>query len=139
MAHSIESRSPFLDYRLVEYVFSLGPEYKIRNALTKHLLRQSLRGILPEKVRLRRDKMGFTTPLAYWFRTILRDTIYGLLSSDRFLRRPYFNQEGVSSKLKDFLDGRKKNDAYTIWSWVNLELWFRKFIDESKPLQYSVG
>jgi asparagine synthase (glutamine-hydrolysing) len=63
MAFSIESRLPFMDYRLVDFAFSLGKSYKIRDGWSKWVLRQSMSGILPEEIRLRRDKKGFPTPL----------------------------------------------------------------------------
>lgn len=132
MAHSVESRAPLLDYRLVEYVFSLGPEYKIRDGVTKYLLRHSMKGILPEDVRTRRDKMGFATPLERWFKTSLKEKVRDIINSGSFRHRPYFDHAKARRKLDDFLEGRPghgKNSHFTIWSWVNLELWMRKFID----------
>lgn len=129
MAHSVESRSPFLDYRLVEYLFSLGPEYKIRDGFTKYILRMSLKGILPEEVRVRRDKMGFATPLEKWLKTSLKDKVLDIFNSKEFSSRPYFNQKVVLKTFEDFVEGKAGCSHYTIWSWLNLELWFRKFID----------
>jgi len=63
MAFSIEARLPFLDYRLVNFVFSLGETYKIKNGWSKHILRQSMQNILPEEIVFRKDKKGFPTPL----------------------------------------------------------------------------
>jgi asparagine synthase (glutamine-hydrolysing) len=68
MAWSIESRVPFLDYRLVELTFALPDEMKLDSGRTKVVLREALHGILPEPVRDRRDKMGFVTPEALWLR-----------------------------------------------------------------------
>ncbi len=129
MAHGVESRAPFLDYRLVEYLFSLGPEYKIRDGMTKFILRSSFKNILPEEVRVRRDKMGFATPLEKWLRMELKGKVEELFKSKEFLDRPYFDHGNVIKEFKDFAEGRKRDSHYTIWSWVNLELWFRKFID----------
>ena len=129
MAHSVESRSPFLDYRLVEYLFSLEPSYKIRNGLTKYILRESLKGILPEAVRTRRDKMGFATPLEKWFKTALASNVRSLIASKEFSSRPYFNQKNLLKKFDDFTKGRWSEAHHTVWSWVNLELWFRKFFN----------
>jgi len=67
MAFSIETRLPFLDYRLVDFAFSLPHSYKIRDAKTKLLLHPVARDVLPEKVYHRPDKMGFSTPGQYWF------------------------------------------------------------------------
>lgn len=66
MAWSVESRVPFLDYRLVEFAINLPVGYKLRDGRTKAVLRQGLRGIVPDKVLDRRDKMGFVTPQSRW-------------------------------------------------------------------------
>lgn len=66
MAHSVESRLPFLDYRLVEFSLRCGTSLKLRDGWTKWLLRRSLAGILPEKIRLRKTKLGFNTPEQKW-------------------------------------------------------------------------
>ena len=129
MAHSVESRAPLLDYRLVEYAFSLGPGFKIRDGVTKYLLRSSMKGILPEEVRARTDKMGFATPLERWFRTVLRRKVSDIVGSESFRKRPYFDREGARLKLEEFLGGKGEGGHFTIWSWVNLELWLRRFID----------
>lgn len=68
MAHSIESRTPSLDYRLVEYVLGCPPEYKIRGGVQKALLRDAMAGIVPARTLARRDKMGFVTAEEYWVR-----------------------------------------------------------------------
>lgn len=66
MAYSIEARVPFLDYRLVEFALSMPSNMKIRNGVTKYLLRESMSGVLPEDVRKRQDKLGFTTDTDAW-------------------------------------------------------------------------
>lgn len=66
MAFSVESRVPFLDYQLVEAIFSMPFGYKIRNGITKAVLRDGLKGILPEKIRTRYSKLGFVTPEDQW-------------------------------------------------------------------------
>ena len=68
MAHSIETRLPFLDYRLVEFCLALDGKYKIKNEWTKWILRKSCRKYLPAKVAKRKNKMGFPTPFARWLR-----------------------------------------------------------------------
>lgn len=68
MAFSLESRLPFLDYRLVEYMFSLPPTFKINQERTKVLLYETVEGLLPEEIVHRKDKMGFATPGQHWFR-----------------------------------------------------------------------
>ena len=68
MSFSIEARVPFLDFRLVEFCLGLPEEYKLENGITKRVLREAMPGILPEKVRLRRDKIGFATPEQNWIK-----------------------------------------------------------------------
>jgi len=68
MAHSVEARVPFLDYRLVEFALGLPDEFKLREGTTKRVLRGAMKGILPEPVRSRQDKMGFLTPEEMWLR-----------------------------------------------------------------------
>jgi asparagine synthase (glutamine-hydrolysing) len=66
MAHSIESRAPFLDYRLVEFVASLPGDYKINQAVTKYIFRDSMTDVIPDKIKYRYDKLGFATPIDEW-------------------------------------------------------------------------
>ena len=130
MAFSIESRVPFLDYRLVEYMFSLPNDQKIKNGITKKILRNSMKNILPDKIINRMDKMGFVTPEDIWFRTSLKDNIVEIINSDSFNQRKYFNVDKIKKEFEAHCDGRK-NISFTIWRWINLELWLRMFIDQS--------
>lgn len=68
MCHTVESRLPFLDYRLVEFLYSLPDDYKLYDAITKRILRDAMKGELPEDVRMRMDKIGFATDEEIWFR-----------------------------------------------------------------------
>ena len=128
MAFSIEARVPFLDYRLVEFLFSLPISQKIHYGTTKVVLRNSMEGILPEKIRNRRDKIGFATPEENWFRTSLKKPIEEIIHSKSFQKRPYFNVEFIKKAFATHCKD-KKNISQTIWRWVNLELWMRKFIE----------
>jgi len=132
MAFSIESRLPFLDYRLIEYLFSLPPDQKIAWGTTKVILRDAMKGILPEEVRNRSDKMGFATPEDVWFRTILRNPIGDIINSKSFADRGYFEINKVKEAFGEHCEG-KTNISFMIWRWVNLELWFRTFVDK-KPI-----
>jgi asparagine synthase (glutamine-hydrolysing) len=132
MAFSIETRLPFLDYRLVEFVFGLPMSQKIKEGKTKVVLRNAMKNILPEEVRNRRDKMGFVTPEDIWFRTVLRNQIYEIISSKSFAERGYFNADKVKEIFERHCKG-ERNVSSMIWRWVNTELWFRTFID-GRPL-----
>jgi asparagine synthase (glutamine-hydrolysing) len=128
MAHSIESRLPFLDYRLVEFAFSLPWDQKIQGGTTKAILRNALKGILPDVIRQRQDKVGFSTPDDVWLRGEMKDTISQIINSDLFLGRPFFHADSVKAMVRDNQSGQI-NISTTIWQWAILELWMRKFID----------
>jgi len=134
MAYSIETRLPFLDYRLVEYVFGLPMELKIREGITKVILREAMEGILPEKIRNRMDKMGFVTPEADWFRTTLKDPILEIFNSKSFSERSIFNIANVHKAFQDHCNGKVDNHSM-IWRCVNLELWLRTFVDKNPSSQ----
>ena len=138
MWHSIESRVPFLDHNLVERTLSLPSEDKIRNGTTKYFFREAMKGVLPEKIRLRQDKIGFATPSEKWFRCQnFKDFITEILSSPRFKQRGYLNSARCLQAYQLHLKG-EINIAKEIWKWINLELWFRTFIDtEVEPRAVS--
>ncbi|MFC1678612.1 asparagine synthase (glutamine-hydrolyzing) [Elusimicrobiota bacterium] len=125
MAFSIEARLPFLDYRLVEYCFSLPSEQKIRNGAGKVVMRNALKEVLPAIVHQRIKKIGFHTPERTWFRSTLRRPIEDIIGSQSFRERGYFDSSAVSDHYKRFL----KHDTIcssTIWHLFNLELWLRQ-------------
>lgn len=135
MWFSLESRTPFLDYRLVERTLSLPSTDIIRRGMTKFYLRESMRNILPEKIRLRKDKIGFDTPEGSWFRSDeFRDFTIELLGSDSFRGREIIDVEKAKQLYKQHLDG-KINISKEIWKWINLELWFREFIDQEDSIK----
>jgi len=97
MAFSVETRLPFLDYRLVAYVLALPPEMKIRNGTTKWILREAMADLLPKIIAKRTDKIGFATPELHWFRNCqlklfedLRQRSHPLL--DRYVNRQLMSQ-----------------------------------------------
>ncbi len=133
MAFSLETRLPFLDFRLVEYIFSLPWEQKMREGVTKVVLRNAMQGTLPEEVRNRYDKMGFVTPEDLWLKTVLKNRIYEVIGSRSFGERGYFAVEEAKEAFDNHCSG-KMNMGSLIWRWVNLEFWFRTFIDKTTPL-----
>jgi asparagine synthase (glutamine-hydrolysing) len=122
MAFSIESRVPFLDHRLVEYAFGLPDRLKIRRGQTKKVLRDSLRGTLPDAIANRSDKKGFVTPgEVKWLRGPLRFLLETDFSNLDFIRQPL--------ALKELDEFKKGNDrsANLIWRLVVLDYWCRKY------------
>jgi len=129
MAFSVESRVPFLDHRLVEYVFSIPITQRLKNGWTKYILRNAMKDALPEKIRKRRRKIGFRTPEVAWLREIGKE-IGEIFASREFGERKYFNQKEIVERFNEFQDGRLDRYANTFWRILNLEMWFRVFIDE---------
>jgi asparagine synthase (glutamine-hydrolysing) len=132
MAFSVESRTPFLDYRLVEYTLSLNSSCIIKDGYTKSILREAMKGILPEEIRLRRDKIGFDTPQDEWFRTEkYQNLIWELLKSDKFKQRNIVDTDKAADLYSKHL-AKQVDASKEIWKWIHLELWFREFIDDEK-------
>ncbi|MCM2464708.1 asparagine synthase (glutamine-hydrolyzing) [Methanoculleus oceani] len=130
MAFSIEARVPFLDYRLVEYLAGLPLDQKVRRGVTKYVLRRAIRGLVPDAVRCRMDKMGFVTPEEVWMKDELASHILALFSSPEFSRRPYWDAEQVLRNYWEFLEGKS---AYSteFWRIACAELWLRQFEEET--------
>jgi len=84
MASGVEIRMPFMDHRLVSYTFSLPWTSKVGGGFSKRIMRDALKGILPEDIRTRRDKIGWNAPLHEWLRGQLKDEIETLLSNGNF-------------------------------------------------------
>ena len=130
MWFSIESRTPFLDYRLVEYLLKAEDSVKIKDGYTKSILRRSMKGLLPEQIRLRRDKVGFATPEAAWFaEERFQEMIESILTSASFRNRGIVDPEKASELYSRHCKG-EINISKDIWKWINMEMWYRKFIDE---------
>jgi asparagine synthase (glutamine-hydrolysing) len=130
MHFSIETRLPFLDPRLVEYVASLPMCFKIRGGWTKRVFRDAMQGILPKEIRRRRSKIGFETPQQSWLLE-LSDKIDNLLSSE-VKSSKFVNIDALLELLRT---AKKKRlsaiDSSILWRCVILELWLREFFAQS--------
>lgn len=126
MHFSLETRFPFLDHNLVEKTLASG--ITIKNGWTKYLLRESMKEILHEKIRLRVDKMGFETPEKKWFQTPeMKSFVKKVLSTDKFKGRNYFDNTKVDKVLNEYFNQNIYNPD--IWKWLSLEIWFNLYID----------
>jgi asparagine synthase (glutamine-hydrolysing) len=134
MAFNIETRLPFLDYRLVEYLLNLPAVYKIHNEYSKFILRYSMEDILPEKIRTRRDKIGFKVPQ--------KEMLMGL---HEHLELEILRDKAVSDFLIQYIDIDKVKNNYntlvmqekqeplkgTLWRILNLGLWWKQFFKKN--------
>jgi asparagine synthase (glutamine-hydrolysing) len=127
MSASIESRVPFLDHHLVEFAARLPERWKLHGLTTKRILRHAMRGVLPESI-LRRPKMGFPVPFGQWLRGEWRTVVEDVLLDRRTRERGLVNAPAVAALLRAHGEGRR-NGGDAIWALLNLELWYRTFID----------
>jgi asparagine synthase (glutamine-hydrolysing) len=129
MCHSIEARVPFLDRPFFEYIAALPLDRKLRNGWTKYIFRKATRGILPDKIRLRRSKIGFETPEKVWIRHDLRERLRAFFSASKLQASRFYKADAVktllnTSKLTDY-------QVSLIWRILNLELWYREFFGDN--------
>jgi asparagine synthase (glutamine-hydrolysing) len=133
MAHSVEARTPFLDYRLVEFAFGLPGPYLLSGGWTKRLLRESLKGILPEPIRLRRDKKAFALPESSWVTGDLRSEFKKRIVS------AVSDSEGIFTKrlLADFelVAARRAPYKPRFWRVLSFDAWRRQFGVQLDSLQ----
>lgn len=125
MAHSIEARVPFLDHNLVEFTLGLPDKHKIYRGITKRILRESLRGILPETIRIRMSKLGFVTPEEHWIRQEAPEkflqTVHDAIETSQGVLRPE-----ASQLAKDVIAGKHPFD-FTIWRMISFATWLKQF------------
>jgi asparagine synthase (glutamine-hydrolysing) len=128
MAHSREVRLPFCDHRIAEFVFRLPPQLLMGDVQTKRLLRESMRGILPEGIRTRWNKRGFRPPQEQWFQSraflgLVRDT----LESTSFRESPYWTQGWWRNSLGRLQQGQS-GLAWVLWQPFVIEQWRQGFL-----------
>ena len=127
MAHSLEARLPFLDYRIVELMFSVDPRNLISEGRAKVILRESLADLLPESVRGRTDKVGFDTPEAMWLTGPLANFARDVLTSRACRERGWIDVAAAEASLR----GHAGPPGSPLWRALCLELWAQTFVDGS--------
>jgi asparagine synthase (glutamine-hydrolysing) len=127
MAHGLEARSPLLDHELMEFAASIPAGFKVRGREKKWILREALRGWLPDDI-LDRPKQGFTVPVGTWFRNELHEQLTDVLLDRETLGRGYFRPDAVQSLIARHRDG-VADESKRLWALFMLELWHREFVD----------
>lgn len=131
MANSLETRSPFLDQKVIEFAFKLPGNLKLKGLTgTKWILKETFKDMLPRQI-YKRGKMGFGIPLGPWFRGELKDYWAGTCLSDKALGRGYFNK-GHLVRLWDEHQSGVRDHGYKLWALLMLELWHKEFADDFK-------
>ena len=127
MAHSIESRVPLLDNRVIDFAAALPAHLKIRQGRRKHVLKEAVKGLLPPGI-LDRKKQGFGVPLDVWFRGRLRDVFADVLGSARTRQRGYFQPAFIERIVQEHVSGRRDH-TLRLWQLLVFELWQRHYVD----------
>ncbi len=130
MAHSIEARAPFLDHTLVSYGLSLPQKLKINGKLTKRVLKESLRGVLPDEV-LDRPKQGFRVPMPDWLRGPLANWAKHQIFESSLASRGFFNRGYIDNLWNRHLSG-VQDQSFDLWCLVNLGAWYDRWIEGRK-------
>jgi asparagine synthase (glutamine-hydrolysing) len=128
MAHSLESRLPFMDYRLVEFIFTLPSEYKVKNGIGKYIHREAMKGIVPDFILSNPLKFGFDSPLLHLFSKSDLNSASSVLLSEKCLNRGLFSEKAIRKVLLAQKSGKGNYSRY-LFRMLSVELWFREFID----------
>ena len=112
MQHGVEIRMPFMDWRLVTFVFGLPLSSKLGNGFTKKILRDAMQGTLPETIRTRKLKIGLNAPMPEWFNGVLQELILDQVHSHTFIKSDVWNGEVIAK----FAEQKSKNNS---WNWAD--------------------
>lgn len=127
MAHSLENRSPLIDYRVTEFAAAIPAHLKLNRNKLKYILRSVASRYLPREL-THMKKQGFRFPLGIWFRTDLKDMLRSLFSQSRFVELGIFQQDCIDGLLNEHIAG-KVDHNYRIWLLLNLEIWYRLYFE----------
>lgn len=126
MAASLEARTPFLDYRLVEFVMDIPSHHKLRGRNLKHILKRAVCDLLPDEI-IHRKKHGFHVPLNKWLRNELKDYCDEVLGEKNLNKHGLFKADYVNALVKIHQQG-KENLGHHLWSLIVFNLWHKKFL-----------
>jgi asparagine synthase (glutamine-hydrolysing) len=128
MANSLEVRSPFLDYDVVDFAAGLPAEYKISGLGRKRIVQDAFREILPSEL-YNRPKQGFEVPLLQWFRSDLKSWIFDKLLEANFVsRQGLFRVEGILALRKQLESGNPGDATARIWALIVFQNWYRQWM-----------
>ncbi len=130
MAHGLESRVPFLDHPLVEFLATVPADVKFKGGQMKQLMKTAYRDTLPMSVLERRDKMGFPVPLKEWFEGPLKNFVADVFDQQRTRKRAYFNTDVVMANFQGASQFSRKT-----WGLLSLELWHQRFHDRASEFR----
>jgi len=136
MAHSLEVREPLMDHKLVEWLATLPSSLKVRGSEGKFLLKKAMEPLLPNEV-LYRPKMGFSVPLARWFRGPLKQRVCDAVLGERLASTGWF-ERGYLQHLVDAHQNGSRDYSAPLWTLLMFEAFLRNVVDESATQPHSV-
>jgi asparagine synthase (glutamine-hydrolysing) len=124
MQHGIEIRMPFMDYRLVSYVFSLPMSSKLGGGFTKRILRDAMKGTLTEDIRTRTLKIGIGAPILEWFERHLKEFVLDTVHSNSFKSSPHWNGNAISNEVAITYNNKKLDKTFCnkVWNVINAQI-----------------
>ncbi|HDS08836.1 MAG TPA: hypothetical protein ENN73_01295 [Firmicutes bacterium] len=125
MANSVEIRAPFLDLELMKFAFSIPPDFKMRNGITKFILKKVLEEYFPEDFIYRR-KQGFTPPVRQWLSGERKGFMLDILSEKKLRSHGLFNSGAIQKLLQEFISGAYDHSPF-LWILINFQIWYDKF------------
>lgn len=125
MKFSIESRTPFLDYRIIKLLFETEGIYKIHNGFSKWILRNSMNGKMPDNIVWRRDKKGFPTPERKWMK-LLKEDFIKIVNENKDELSSYFNIDLVLSNYDNIISDQEIKSHF-LWKIYNFAKWKKMF------------
>jgi asparagine synthase (glutamine-hydrolysing) len=125
MAASLEARMPFMDHELAAYVSALPDGWRVKGHVTKRILREAMRRLLPATI-LDRPKVGFRVPVNEWFRGTMRDYLLEHLTGKDSVTRAYYHPEVLARYLDEHIQGCQNHEKL-LWSLLTLEIWHREY------------
>jgi len=128
MAHSVEVRSPFLDYRLAELAATIPGEMKIKNGVVKDILKKALGSILPEGI-TKRPKEGFVLPIFDWMMEHMKEYSYSLVSQENLKKHGLFHKTNVQAMVERYHSGDRRLAAQ-VWTIMMFQVWWNKYFGE---------
>ncbi len=125
MAASLEARMPFMDHLLAEYVSSLPDECRLKGNVSKWMLREGMKRLLPEAI-INRPKVGFRVPMSDWFRGPMRDYLCDHLIGPGSRTADFYNRPELERYINEHIS-QKQNHEKLLWTLLNLEIWQREY------------
>ncbi len=126
MANSLEARVPLLDHRFVEFAATIPGDLRLQGKRTKHILKESMKGILPEFI-LNRGKEGFSIPIKNWMKKELKPMMLDALSETKVKQSGFFDPAYVNRLIDDHLRG-KENHSHRLWALMMFQMWGEEYL-----------